>query len=294
MSEEIIVDSQKKANFNLPYDFPVRVYETDLRQKPMGFNHWHWHEEFQLCVVTEGSVCMTVQEEVYSLTEGQGIFINAGLLHMSKPGNSEAACYLCINIHPTMLSFFRGSVMERMYFLPYLKSERLSAVRFRREIPWENEVIKGVYRIAKAMGDQGAGYELEVYGEIFQVWKHIVLHCQSPVDAAGGSVFRHGEIKMMLEYIQENYKNNITLDDIAGYVHLSKSGCCRMFKSALDCTLVTYLNEYRIQRSIPLLLNTDMPVTRIGYEVGFPGTSYFIKTFKDKMNVTPGQYRKLH
>ena len=50
------VDNNQKANFELDYAFPLVVHETFLRDKPMGFNNWHWHEEIQLSLVTKGAV----------------------------------------------------------------------------------------------------------------------------------------------------------------------------------------------------------------------------------------------
>ncbi|WP_125141766.1 AraC family transcriptional regulator [Clostridium transplantifaecale] len=292
MNNGIIVDENQKANFSLPCDFPIRVYETNLQEKPYGYNGWHWHDEFQLCVVQEGAICMTVQKKEYLLETGEGIFINAGLLHMTHPIQGHNARYLCINIHPVMFSFFRGSLLEQKYFLPYIQNGGFFAVPLKPDAEWQLEVLKRQNILSGLMEKQEPGYELEVYIHLISIWKDLVLNA----DVSGQvefSVFRHEEIKEIITYIQQHYAGHISLQDIASSLHISKSGCCRLFKQALNCTILDYLTEYRIQKSLTLLTGTDKSVTQIAYDVGFSCVSYYIKKFNLTMHMTPGAYRKM-
>lgn len=58
--------------------FPVAIYRNDLTAAEVP---WHWHEEMETLVVMEGSVVVTAGGEEYTLVEGEGMFINAGVLH---------------------------------------------------------------------------------------------------------------------------------------------------------------------------------------------------------------------
>lgn len=292
MNHNIIIDENQKANFSLPCDFPIRVYETNLQEKPYGYNGWHWHEEFQLCAVQEGVICMTVQEKEYLLREGDGIFINAGLLHMTRPVQGHKARYLCINIHPVMFSFFRGSLMEQKYFLPYIQSGSFFAVSLNPNVEWQCKILKCQHTISGLMEKKERGYELEVYILLISLWKELVLNTELSGQMEF-SVFRHEEIKKIMSYIQHHYTEPISLQDIASSLHISKSGCCRLFKQALNCTIFDYLTEYRIQKSLLLLTGTDASITQIAYDVGFSCVSYYIKKFNRIMHMTPGSYRKL-
>lgn len=289
--EDILVDKNQKADFSMPYDFPIRVYETDFKYKPHGVNGWHWHDEFQFCVVTKGAVCMTVQKKEFTLKKGEGIFINTGVLHMTRAMGGREANYLCINVHPVMFSFFHGSRMEQIYFLPYIKNESFSAVPLRSGTGWQEEILKYQREICRLMAEKGLVYELEVYIQLICLWRELMLNADTALQTEP-AVFRHKEIKQIIVYIQTHYREPISLEEIASAVHINKSGCCRLFKQALNCTILDYLTEYRIQKSLALLADTDMSITQIAHDVGFSGVSYFIKKFNTVMHTTPGVYRK--
>ena len=84
----------------------------------------------------------------------------------------------------------------------------------------------------------------------------------------------------------------LTVEDIARAVSFSPAECCRMFKRVTGETIFTYLKHCRLARGRTLLRETDLPVSRIAYEVGFCSTSYFIEVFRDSFGMTPLQYRK--
>ena len=72
----IKVDKNKKEITNHGvYEFPIQIYETFLEKNVLGFVNWHWHEEVQFCLITDGRVDFYVSEKKYTLDKGQGIFI---------------------------------------------------------------------------------------------------------------------------------------------------------------------------------------------------------------------------
>ncbi len=113
--QNIPIDKNRKADFSMPFHFPAKIYETDLGRKPFGTNAWHWHDELQFCIVTSGSLCVTVCQQKYELQSGEGIFINSGCIHMTMSRSKDPAQYLFLNIHPQMFSFFHGSAMEQTF-----------------------------------------------------------------------------------------------------------------------------------------------------------------------------------
>lgn len=291
MNQRIIIDENQKADFSMPFDFPIRVYETDLKKKPNGYNGWHWHEELQFCVVTSGFVHMVVQDKEYCLHPGEGIFINTGCIHMSWSQRDCAAEYLCLNIHPQMFSFFRGSAMEQKYYLPFIQNEKLPVVVLQSSSSWQKQMLDLQFDILNQMQEKGKGFELEIYIQMMQLWKLLVLNTDFSKVSASPSL-RHKEVKNIITYIHKNYDRHISLDKIAEEIHMSKSGCCRIFKKMLNCTISYYLTEYRIQRGMELLEITDVSVTQIAYDTGFSSVSYFIKKFHEIVTMTPGAYRE--
>lgn len=62
-------------------DFPLEFYIDDTRKFYNNDINWHWHKEFEIICVSEGTVTCQVEQKTYTLHSGEGIFINSGMLH---------------------------------------------------------------------------------------------------------------------------------------------------------------------------------------------------------------------
>lgn len=98
----------------------------------------------------------------------------------------------------------------------------------------------------------------------------------------------------VIAYIQEHYRERISLADIVRAGGVGKTSCCTIFRQFINQTPNTYLTDYRLRRGMELLLSTNLTVTEICYKVGFSGGSYFTETFHKYLGYSPGEYRKNH
>lgn len=94
------------------------------------------------------------------------------------------------------------------------------------------------------------------------------------------------------QYIDENYSADISLDHIARYVYLSTSHFARAFKQCYDISPIQYLLTVRIQRSLPLLEETNEKIGDIALAVGFSAQQRFNEIFKKQIGVSPSEYRR--
>lgn len=95
----------------------------------------------------------------------------------------------------------------------------------------------------------------------------------------------------VLDYINKNFTNRITIDEISNYMHLNSAHLMRKFKKETGKTIQQMITEKRIQESCRLLASSNMSNTEISLMVGFNSPSYFTTTFKHYLNVTPKDYR---
>lgn len=96
----------------------------------------------------------------------------------------------------------------------------------------------------------------------------------------------------MMSYIQQNYQNKISLEDIASSASVSKRECLRCFQISIHKTPFAYLMDYRIEMAEKLLKTTDLSVIDIALQTGFSNGAYFGMIFKKNCGITPGEYRK--
>ncbi len=99
------------------------------------------------------------------------------------------------------------------------------------------------------------------------------------------------QISPAINYIDANYDKQISLADVAKACHLSVSRLAHVFKEQMGITVIDYLTHVRIERAKELLLATNQNCTEICFEVGYNNQSYFTRTFKDLVGMTPRQFR---
>lgn len=101
-------------------------------------------------------------------------------------------------------------------------------------------------------------------------------------------------IRQCIEYIEQHYYENITLDDLALQVSISKSYLSMLFKQETDINFINYLTEYRISRAKKLLENSNQKIYEIAEKVGFSSPYYFSKVFKDITGLSCKEYKDRH
>lgn len=99
-------------------------------------------------------------------------------------------------------------------------------------------------------------------------------------------------VREALQYIDKHLKDDISLKDVADYVHLNPSYLSVLFKEQAKLTFSEYITRRRIQRAKELLITTKLPISEVAEECGYKTTKYFIKLFKDLEGITPSVYRK--
>lgn len=96
------------------------------------------------------------------------------------------------------------------------------------------------------------------------------------------------------QYIYQNYESALTLEEIATHFYISPNYLCSIFKKENGCSLVKFINDYRLNRAAFLLATTPMKIKSIADAVGFRNSSYFIQKFHDFYGETPDNYRQNH
>lgn len=105
-------------------------------------------------------------------------------------------------------------------------------------------------------------------------------------------LYKVSDDQKILNYIDRNIKRGISLDKAAEYVNMSACYFSKFFKKITGENFITYVTDSKIEAAKKMLLDTDMPVINIAYELSYSETNYFSKAFKKKVGVTPTEYRE--
>ena len=99
-------------------------------------------------------------------------------------------------------------------------------------------------------------------------------------------------IDKVCTYINKNYKKPLRLEDVATIANMSSTAFSRFFKKSTGKTFVNYVNELRIGWACKLLIETEMTIAEICYEVGFNNLSNFNRRFYERHKMSPRRYRQ--
>lgn len=99
-------------------------------------------------------------------------------------------------------------------------------------------------------------------------------------------------IKPVLEYIEDHYGEQLSLDILSTVAGMNARYFCKVFYSLTNTTPMNYVNFFRIEQASFLLDSTDMSITEIAVNCGFWESSYFTKVFKKFKGTTPHLYRR--
>ena len=101
------------------------------------------------------------------------------------------------------------------------------------------------------------------------------------------------KLQPVLEYIESNYQNNPTIEDLSSVIGVSPQYFCRIFNHVLNIRPFTYLNLYKIQKAKEMFLNCpDLPVKDVAEKVGYNDPSYFCAVFKKHEGITPLEFSR--
>lgn len=273
--------------------FPVSMDEqhvssADCRDIP------HWHYEIQIVRMLRGCAEFVTPMGRVRLKPGEGVFLNSGVLHEIRQDGTEDGVYVCVNFAPTFLAEDQKSTIYRDYIAPLVASDALQVLPLRDE-PWHREILDTLLELARVDEEQNYGYEIEMKQLLCRIWRVLVLNNRHCTERASVVSFADKQrARVMINFIQENYRSRIMLADIAGAGHVSNGECCRVFQRMGLPSPIEYLRRTRIAQSAKLLCCTALDIMEVAFESGFESSSYYAKCFKKEMSCTPVEYRQAH
>ncbi len=102
----------------------------------------------------------------------------------------------------------------------------------------------------------------------------------------------YDKMKIIYEYVQHNFAEKITLEEISKVVNMSSISFNRFIKKRTGKTLVNYLNDIRIGYAARWLVENDMTISEVAYKSGFNNIANFNRTFKSIKKCTPSNYKE--
>lgn len=248
------------SNF-LPLPFYFFTLETDHTQekvyRPNGFLKEH------LMFVTGGTGILKCDGEIYPLKKGCGFYIKSGCPHEYVSTGDLKTAWVTYDgtALPSVLSYYK---IKKFLFCENLNLNEFMSIL---------EQIKKEYYYKKRESIMSS----LLYQLIILFFDSTVHYKLSPMD------------KTEL-YIERNFKNKITLDELVAVSGFSKSKFCQLFKKTYGQTAFEKILNMRLSHARQLLkMNLGYKIKEVAFQCGFEDISYFCQSYKKKYGVSPKQ-----
>lgn len=263
-----------------------------LIQTPLAL---HRHEFDELVLVGKGKGIHFTEKEEYPINMGDAFFIKPGEAHGYK--DTDDLEIINVLYFPEKIGLplnnLKGSAGYRVLF--ELEPDMRKKEGFKSKLNLSlDELIKAKGLVKKIEEEQLRGtpcglfmatsYLMQLIGMLSRLYEKIPDTQSLPLMRLGN----------LLSYLENNYREKITLDDLVRRFHISKSTLIRAFKKISDSTPLDYLLKMRIAKSSELLKNPDITVTETALASGFTDSNYFSRQFKKHTGMSPKEFKKLY
>ncbi|OZG74263.1 hypothetical protein BTA51_04400 [Hahella sp. CCB-MM4] len=251
----------------------------------MHYSHQHSHLELNILLV--GQLEVTYADEDILLTAG------------------SIACFSAL--HPHWLHSISGDALSLqlripLFTLPCLPDNELFRQFLIRTTPYISDISNLVHlstaeRWAQELACKDDRLQELVIDEIGLMLRRLLVDTPYSEAAQGHSksLCRHlVHSHNMVEFIIRNYRQPITINDIAESVGLHRNFAMNVFKKSVGMSLLEYLTSLRVNHARRLLLHTRDQVTNIAFDSGFTSITRFYEVFSKYYRESPLQYRKQH
>ena len=269
--------------------FPFAAVEANLAEYANNCASWHWHEFMELAYVADGALECTTPGGTFTLSSGQGYFINASILHLHRM-HGNAATLRVIEFIPSLLAASGG--LYARYIAPIERCSGIEALMLSREKPREKEILDKLSEMFELAHHEPRGFELTIMEGLYHIWK-TMYDITEPMlgQSRGERDASEDRVKSMLIFIHTHYDEPISVAAIAASANISEREAYRSFRQVLGTTPTRYLLHYRADRAARMLVETRMTITEISLACGFSSPSYLCKVFHDLYGASPRAFR---
>jgi len=266
-------------------DFPIQHYLVNEAHSQYHMLA-HWHREFEIIRVIEGSIAVHLNNVEYRLEKGDVVFAQGTCLHSATP---TQCVYECIVFDPNMLIATPNNTSSE-FISPIINSN----ADFKNLIEKKDSEIKGcVEKLSRALTLKEEYYELNVFSLLYFFFHLLLTHGYVLPKKKKSTDKKTLAIISLIDSIEKNFTDALTLDDLAAISGFNKKYLCRVFKEYTSKTPIEYINELRIEHAAFLIREKEKSVTDAAFESGFNELSYFCKIFKRYKGISPREYKKV-
>lgn len=234
-------------------------------------------DHFLIHYILEGKGKYNVGDNTYYLEKNQGFIINPNTLTYYEADENEPWTYIWIAFNGIKAQDYLNSInLDSNNLIFYCE---------------ENELLKNYVMDMFKINRMSVSGELKLQGLLYLFLSTLAQSSASKI-SSNSDVSYKLYIEKSIEFINNNYTNNIKVTDIADYVGLNRSYLSSLFKKTLNLSPQEFLLKFRMNKACELLKIHEHSIGDISRSVGYADPLTFSKVFKKFTGYSPKQYRE--
>ncbi|MBY8972824.1 AraC family transcriptional regulator [Pseudomonas sp. P867] len=267
-----------------------RWFEHDY---PYELARWNHHPEFEIHLIRQGSGKLVAGDYIGAFSAGHVALIGPDLPH-DWIGDLAPGEYL--SGRDVVLQFDGAALLALRTTLPELGDLQPLFERARCGLEFSGEAATSAARLMEAIGSAHGLQRLTLFLQLLDTLKNAsptqAKTLASPYYAPTLDARSADRINKAFDYLMRELTGDVRLSDIARQLEMSEPGFSRFFKRNTGHGFIDLMRKFRVQRACRLLLQSQMSVADICFEVGYANLSNFNRHFRIEMHQTPSEYRR--
>jgi two-component system, response regulator YesN len=237
--------------------------------------------KFHSTAMYRAAVILADDSSGLHLVQGEGMATPEGLRRFVY-ATSKRYAVVVFYIESEKAGFAEWTAAELQYLGSLLGDDKLIAA---------GSVVSGLAELAESYEEAAGILDLLQTLNSAETSQHRVWTMQEVDQSLSSRKTPAKQIGAALAYMNEHYREDLAIDQVAKHVAMSTSHFSALLKQMTGSTFLEHMTEMRIHQACMLLSGTNMKTYEIANQVGYTDQRYFSQVFKRKMNMTPSEYR---
>ena len=282
----------KIVEFAVPVSNDSIIAEEDLL--PYFYNYFHRHDEMQITLIIKGEGTLIIDNYTQRFAEGDIYMISANQPHIFRSDQSYFDTAKEGSAAALHLYFDSKKLLSHMGHFPEMQTINNLVQNMSQgiQIPPDQTIYVGT-ELKKIAASNGLPRLLQ----FIRLLDYLSANLKSYTSLSSGSnretipLAESIRINRIYQYTTTHYTRDITLDEVAGFCHMTPQSFCKYFKKHTSKTYITFLQEIRINAAcVKIIRGNEEAIASVAYATGFNSAINFNKVFKKITGLSPTAY----
>lgn len=268
----------------------TQSFKAWRNSSPYLHNPYHYHPELEITIIIKGKGILFVGDKIQNYGENELFLIGSNLPHEWRSDFKQNADFYSQSIAAHFMKNLPGINFDQIPEAVAIKKLFDQSVRgIKVGEPRIIEFVKEKLLLLMEMeGIERISLLFSILNAIASTSELEILSSPTFVNSFGDG--ENHKIIKAYKYMIANFKDHISIDQMAKQLNMEPTSFCRFFKRRTNKSFIQYLNEIRIGYSCKLLIEDNHNISEVAYESGFENISHFNKQFKKIIKLTPKEF----